>query len=75
MNEKLKIFYLIDITVLIISFIGAIFVNNYDYGYGLSALEGVGDFVIVGLIFLISLFLLIIVSIIYIITRCIKRNR
>ena len=74
MNEKLKIFYCIDITILIISFIGAIFINNYDYGYGLSALSGIGDFIIAGLIFLTSLFLLIIVTIIYIIIRCIKKK-
>lgn len=64
MNKKLKIFYIIDITITIISIVGIIIVENQKT-YGLVALTSVGYFVILSCIFVISLIMLMIVSMIY----------
>lgn len=68
MNKKIKVFYIIDIVIVVLSAIGLIVIEN-NKEFGLSALEGTGKFVILGIIFLISLLALIIVSIIYFIKR------
>lgn len=64
MNKKLKIFYIIDIMVMLISMIGIIIIENQKT-YGLVALTSVGYFVILSCIFIISLIMLVIVSLIY----------
>lgn len=64
MNKKLKIFYIIDITIMIISMVGIVIVENQKT-YGLAALTSVGHFVILSCIFIISLITLVIVSLIY----------
>ena len=60
MNKKLRIFYIIDSIFMIVSFTATVLINNNDT-YGLSALESVGQFVMWGIISLVSLILLIIV--------------
>lgn len=64
MNKKLKIFYIIDITVMLISMVGIVIVENQKT-YGLAALTSVGYFVILSCIFIMSLIMLVIVSLIY----------
>lgn len=64
MNKKLKIFYIIDITIMIISMVGIVIVENQKT-YGLAALTNVGYFVILSCIFMISFIMLVIVSLVY----------
>lgn len=64
MNKKLKIFYIIDITIMIISMVGIVIIENQKT-YGLAALTNVGYFVILSCIFIMSLIMLVIVSLIY----------
>lgn len=64
MNKKLKIFYIIDITIMIISMVGIVIVENQKT-YGLAALTNVGYFIILSCIFMISFITLVIVSLIY----------
>lgn len=74
MSKKLKIFYIIDISILIVSLLLAI-IENAIPQTGLAALESVGRFVVFGIIFIISAFLLVMVSLIYIIKRKIKKKK
>lgn len=72
MEKVIKLFYIIDFIIIVISAIGLIVINNSEY-YGLAALTNVGYFVIVGLIFIASILLFVIVSIIFIIIFIIKK--
>lgn len=74
MNKKLKIFYIIDSSIMIISLL-IVIVLNFTPQTGLAALEGVGQFVLFGIIFIISAILFITVSLIHIIKRRIKKNK
>ncbi len=71
MNKKIKIFYIIDIFVLVISFI-VMFILDNKKTYGLEALTSVGYFTCVGVIFIISAFLLVIVSLIRIVINLVN---
>lgn len=73
MNKKIKVFYIIDLVIMMASIIGMIVVDN-GKTYGLSALTSVGYFVVLALIFIISLVLLIIVSIVYFIIKLKRRK-
>lgn len=73
MNKKIKIFYIIDFATMIVSIIGMIVIDN-GKTYGLAALASVGHFVIFALIFIASLILLMIVSIIYFIIKLKRKN-
>ena len=68
MNKKLRIFYIIDSIFMIVSFTATVLINNNDT-YGLSALESAGQFVMWGIIFLVSLILLIIVFLVNMIIK------
>ncbi len=72
MNKKMKTFYIVDLIVMFISFVGMIVVNNKT-NFGLAALTSVGYFVILLSVFLVSVILLIIVSLIYVILK--KKQR
>ena len=73
MNKKLKIFYIIDILILIVSFIAVIIIDNSNT-YGLAALTSVGHLVVCGIIFLISLILLIVVFLVHMIIKFHKKK-
>ena len=73
MNKKLRIFYIIDSIFMIVSFTATVLINNNDT-YGLSALESVGQFVMCGVIFLVSLILLIIVFLVNVIIKFHKKK-
>lgn len=68
MNKKMKTFYIVDLIVMFISFVGMIVVNKRA-NFGLAALTSVGYFVILLSIFSVSIILLIIISLIYIILK------
>ena len=68
MNMKIKIFYIIDFIIFITSGLGLIIINN-SKNYGLEALEDVGHFVVLGMLFIASILLFIIVSIVFIIKK------
>ena len=68
MNKKIKIFYVVDLIIMIMSIIGMLIINNKN-AYGLEALTNVGYIVILLFIFITSLMLLVIVSFIYVILR------
>lgn len=74
MNKKMKTFYIVDLIVMFISFVGMIVVNNKT-NFGLAALTSVGYFVILLFVFLISVILLIIVSLIYYFKEKAKTNK
>ncbi len=74
MNQKLAIFYCIDIFVIIVSFILTV-LSNLDESTGLGALESVGTFVFFGAIFVFSLALLVIVTVIYFIVKHYKNKK
>lgn len=71
-NKKMKTFYIVDLIVMFISFVGMIVVNN-KANFGLAALTSVGYFVILLSVFSVSIILLIIVSLIYVILK--KKQR
>ena len=73
MSKKLKAFYLIDILISIICLIG-MFANNFSSGYGLDALSSVEYFVVFGILFIVSISLLLIVTMIRLITKTSKKN-
>lgn len=73
MNKKIKLFYLVDILIIIIFLIG-MFINNFDSGYGLAALSSVGYFVVFGILFIVSISLLFIVTMIRLITKISKKS-
>ena len=68
MNMKIKIFYIIDFIIFITSGLGLIIINN-SKNFGLAALEDVGHFVVLGMLFIASILLFIIVSIVFIIKK------
>lgn len=68
MNMKIKILYIIDFIIFVASGIGLIIENNSE-NYGLSALTSLGHFVVLGLIFIASILIFIIISIICIIKK------
>lgn len=68
MSKKIKIFYVVDLIIMIMSIIGMLIINNKN-AYGLEALTNVGYIVILLFIFITSLMLLVIVSFIYVILR------
>lgn len=72
MSKKIKIFYIIDLIIMIMSIIGMLIINNKN-AYGLEALTNVGYIVILLFIFITSLILLVMVSFIYIIFK--KRQK
>ncbi len=74
MNKKMKMFYIVDLIVMFISFVGMIVVNNKT-NFGLAALTSVGHFVILLSVFLVSVILLIIVSLIYYVKEKAKTNK
>ena len=74
MNKKMKMFYIVDLIVMFISFVGMIVVNHKTK-FGLAALTGVGYFVILLSVFLVSVILLIIVSLIYYFKEKAKTNK
>ncbi len=61
MSKKIKIFYIIDIFVVVASIIGIVLNKNTE-SYGLAALTQVGYFVIFLGLFLISIILLLLVT-------------
>lgn len=73
MNKKIKLFYLVDILIIIICLIG-MFVNNFSGGYGLAALSSVGYFVVFWILFIVSISLLFIVTMIRLITKISKKS-
>ena len=72
MNKKMKMFYIVDLIVMFISFVGMIVVNN-KANFGLAALTSVGYFVVLLSIFAVSIISLIIISLIYVILK--KKQR
>ena len=68
MSKKIKILYIIDFIIFVTSGIGLIIVSN-SKNYGLAALTSLGNFVVLGLIFLASILLFVIISIICIIKK------
>lgn len=68
MNKKIKMFYIVDLIVMIISVVGMIIVNN-KANFGLAALTSVGYFVILLFVFVVSIILLIVISLTYIILK------
>lgn len=72
MNKKMKMFYIVDLIVMFVSFVGMIVVNN-KANFGLAALTSVGYFVILLSIFAVSIISLIIISLIYVILK--KKQR
>lgn len=74
MNKKIKIFYIVDLIIMMISILGIIIVNNKT-AYGLEALTNVGYVVVLLSIFIVSLILLIIVSFIYAILKRKQQQR
>ena len=68
MSKKIKIFYVVDLIIMIMSIIGMLIINNKN-AYGLEALTNIGYIVILLFIFITSLMLLVIVSFIYVILR------
>ena len=68
MSKKLKIFYIIDLLFIVLSLIGMIILNN-KVEYGLSALTGVGQFVICLIAFIVSIVLNVVISLIFFISR------
>lgn len=72
MNKKIKIFYIIDVLIMIISIIGMVILEN-KANYGLAALTSVGYSVVLFLIFILSIVLIIIVSFIYFLIK-LKKN-
>jgi ABC-type multidrug transport system fused ATPase/permease subunit len=71
-NKKMKTFYIVDLIVMFISFVGMIVVNN-KANFGLAALTSVGYFVILLSVFSVSIILLIILPLIYVILK--KKQR
>ena len=72
MSKKMKKFYIVDLIVMFISFVGMIVVNN-KANFGLAALTSVGYFVILLSVFSVSIILLIILPLIYVILK--KKQR
>lgn len=72
MSKKIKIFYVVDLIIMIISIIGMLIINNKN-AYGLEALTNVGYIVVLLFIFITSLILLVTVSFIYVIFK--KRQK
>ena len=68
MNWKLKLFYVIDIFIMILSLIILLLLNN-SKAYGLSALTNAGYFALVLLILLLSIIVYFIVTVVNI---CLK---
>lgn len=68
MNKKLKIFYIIDLSIMSISVIGMLIENNKNV-YGLASLSSAGYFTILLLVFIFSFVLLVIVSIVYFVIK------
>lgn len=68
MSKNLKIFYIIDLLIMIVSIIGMLIENNKSC-YGLEALSSAGYFTAFLLVFIFSFLLLIIVSILYFIIK------
>ena len=68
MNKKIKMFYIVDLIVMIRSVVGMIIVNN-KANFGLVALTSVGYFVILLFVFVVSIILLIVISLTYIILK------
>ena len=68
MNWKLKLFYVIDIFIMILSLIILLLLNN-SKAYGLSALTNSGYFALVLLILLLSIIVCFIVTVVNI---CLK---
>lgn len=72
MSKKIKIFYVVDLIIMIMSIIGMLIINNKN-AYGLEALTNVGYIVVLLFIFITSLILLVTVSFIYFIFK--KRHK
>ncbi len=72
MKNKLKIFYIVDLLIIIISVVLMIIENNKNT-YGLNALASTGIFVIFLGIFVVAVSLFIIISIINICIYCYKK--
>lgn len=72
MSKKIKIFYVVDLIIMIMSIIGMLIINNKN-AYGLEALTDVGYIVVLLFIFITSLILLVTVSFIYVIFK--KRQK
>lgn len=64
MNNKVKLFYIVDLLIIFLTTIGMIIIENKAF-YGLAALTSVGYFTILLIIFIISIVLLVVVSLIY----------
>lgn len=73
MNKKIKLFYLVDILIIIICLIG-MFINNFDSGYGLQSLSSLGNFVIFGILFIVSISLFLVVTMIKVIMKIYKKK-
>ena len=74
MNQKLVIFYCIDTFVIIVSFILTV-LSNLDKSPGYGVLESFRHFVFFGAIFVFSLSLLVIVTVIYLIVKHYKNKK
>ena len=73
MCKKFKIFYIIDLLFLVLSLIGMIILNN-KVEYGLSALTSVGQFVVLLIVFVVSIILNLVISLICLISKLKNRN-
>lgn len=67
----IKIIYIISFIIILLSGIGLIVIEN-EKALGLEALENVGNFIVLGIIFIISILFFISVSIVFYIR---KRNK
>ena len=70
----LKIIYIISFIIILLSGIGLIVIEN-EKALGLEALENVGNFIVLGIIFIISTLFFISVSIVFYIRKRNKKSK
>lgn len=70
----IKIIYIISFIIILLSGIGLIVIEN-EKALGLEALENVGNFIVLGIIFIISILFFISVSIIFYIRKRNKKSK
>ncbi len=70
----IKIIYIISFIIILLSGIGLIVIEN-EKALGLEALENVGNFIVLGIIFIISTLFFISVSIVFYIRKRNKKSK
>ncbi len=70
----IKIIYIISFIIILLSGIGLIVIEN-EKSLGLEALENVGNFIVLGIIFIISILFFISVSIVFYIRKRNKKSK